>query len=60
MENNNSNKKKILINVHPQVADLLLGEESDYLDRMEGNLDKKIIVKADYDMHQEQYELTEI
>ena len=42
------------------MADLLLGEESDYLDRMEGNLDKKIIVKADYDMHQEQYELTEI
>jgi hypothetical protein len=27
---------------------------------MEGNIDKKIIVKADYDMHQEQYELTEI
>tara|TARA_B100000315_G_scaffold115921_1_gene106320 strand:- start:2928 stop:4472 length:1545 start_codon:yes stop_codon:yes gene_type:complete len=60
VENNNSNKKKILINVHPQVADLLLGEESACLDRMEGNLNKKIIVKADYDMHQEQYELTEI
>lgn len=60
VENGNSNKKKILINVHPQVADLLLGEESSYLDRMEGILNKKIIVKADYDMHQEQYELTEI
>ena len=60
IENGNSNKKKMLINVHPQVADLLLGEESAYLDRMERNLDKKIIVKADYDMHQEQYEITEI
>ena len=60
VENGNSNKKKILINVHPQVADLLLGEESAYLDQMEKNLDKKLIVKADYDMHQEQYEVTEI
>jgi len=55
-----SNKKKIIVNVHPQVADLLLGEESLHLDQMEKILGKKIIVKADYDMHQEQYEITEI
>ena len=60
VKNGNSNKKKILINVHPQVADLLLGEESDYLDHIEKKSDKKIIVKADFDMHQEQYEITEI
>lgn len=60
VENGNFNKKKILINVHPQVADLLLGEENTSLDQMEKDLDKKIIVKADYDMHQEQYEITEI
>ena len=60
VKSGNSNKKKILINVHPQVADLLLGEESDYLDHMEKKSDKKIIVKADFDMHQEQYEITEI
>lgn len=55
-----SNKKRILVNVHPQVADLLLGGESIHLDRMERKLDKKIIVKADYDMHQEQYQIAEI
>lgn len=60
VENGDFKKKKILINVPPQVADLLLGQENACLDQMERNLDKKIIVKADYDMHQEQFEITEI
>lgn len=59
VENGNSQKRKILINVHPEVADLLLGDESAYLDQMEKKADKKIIIKADYDMHQEQYEIAE-
>ena len=59
-ETDNSNNKKILINVHPKVADLLLGEESAYLDQMEKKSDKKIIVKADYDMHHEQFEIAEV
>ncbi|MBI3814662.1 MAG: Rne/Rng family ribonuclease [Nitrospinae bacterium] len=51
-------KKKILINVPPVVADMLSDEESQYIDKLEEDLKIKIIVKADFDMHQEQYEIT--
>ncbi len=52
-----SSKNKILVNVHPVVADLLFDEESYYLETIEKELNKKIIIKADYDLHQEQYEI---
>lgn len=60
VDSGHANKDKILINVHPQVADLLLGGESPYLDQMEKKFKKNIIVKADYDMHREQFEITKI
>jgi ribonuclease G len=51
-------KKKVLINVPPVVADMLSDEESQYIDNLESALNIKIIIKADFDMHQEQYEIT--
>lgn len=50
-------KKKILINVPPVVADMLSDEESPYIDKLERDLKIKIVIKADFDMHQEQYEI---
>lgn len=49
--------KKIMVNVHPKVADMLLDEERPYLDKLEKELKKRIIIKADYDLHLEQYEV---
>lgn len=54
--NSTPHTRKIIVNVHPSVADKLLDEESPFLDQLEKDLKKKIIVKADYDLHQEQYE----
>lgn len=52
--------KKIMVNVHPQVADMLLDEERPFLDQLEKELKKRIITKADYDLHLEQYEILTI
>lgn len=54
--NSSPQARKIMVNVHPSVADKLLDEESPFLDQLEKEMKKKIIVKADYDLHQEQYE----
>ncbi|MBI4378242.1 MAG: Rne/Rng family ribonuclease [Nitrospinae bacterium] len=51
-------KRKVLINVPPIVADMLFDEESQYIDELEKDLMIKIVVKADYNLHQEQYEIT--
>jgi ribonuclease G len=48
---------KIMINVHPKVSDMILEEERAFLDRLEKDLKKRIIIKADYDLHLEQYEV---
>lgn len=49
--------KRVIIMVHPKVADLLYEEESDYLEGLEKRIKKKIMVKTDYNMHQEQYQI---
>ncbi|MFQ6112297.1 MAG: ribonuclease E/G, partial [Nitrospinota bacterium] len=53
-------KRKFLVNVHPNVADLLFDEESDYLDSVERELGVQVVIKADYDLHQEGFEVTTI
>ncbi len=53
-------KPKLTVNVHPSVADLLFDEESEYLDSLERELDIQVIIKADYDLHREGFEVTSI
>lgn len=53
-------KRKILLNVPLAVADMLSDEESQYIDKLEKGLNVKIIVKADYELHKEQYEITSV
>ena len=49
--------QKLKVNVHPTVADLLMEDESDHLDRLENELNLKVMVKADKDLHQEGFEV---
>ncbi len=53
-------KRKLRVNVHPNVADLLFDEESDHLDSLERELDVQVLIKADYDLHREGFEVTTI
>ncbi|MBW1860543.1 MAG: Rne/Rng family ribonuclease, partial [Deltaproteobacteria bacterium] len=49
----------IALKVHPEIAELLLGEESSMIDALETAIDKKIIVRPDLHFHLEQYEMYE-
>ncbi|MFH1674490.1 MAG: Rne/Rng family ribonuclease [Pseudomonadota bacterium] len=48
---------KITVKVHPDVADLLMGEEHDIIESLEKNLAKEIVIVADSRFHVEQYEI---
>ena len=50
----------IAVKVHPEIAELLLGEESSLVDSLEVALSKKIIVRPDPHFHLEQYEMFEM
>jgi ribonuclease G len=49
--------RRVIIMVHPKVADLLYEEENECLESLEKLLKKKMVVKTDYNMHQEQYQI---
>jgi len=49
--------KKIIIGVHPTVANLLYDEERQSVEELEREFHKKIIVKADSNLHIEQYDI---
>lgn len=49
--------KKIIIGVHPTVASLLYDEERHGIEELEREFHKKIIVKADSNLHIEQYDI---
>jgi ribonuclease G len=48
---------KILVNVHPDIADLLYDEEYQILEELEESIKKKVIIKAKNNFHIEQYEI---
>jgi len=50
--------KKIIIGVHPDVANLLYDEERQSIDELEREFHKKVIIKADANLHIEQYDIT--
>ena len=50
----------VTLKVHPEVAELLLGEESSLIDSVESAVNKKVIVQADPQFHLEQYEVYEV
>ena len=50
----------ITLKVHPEIAELLLGEEGSLVDSLEVALNKKIVVRPDQHFHLEQYEMYEM
>ncbi len=50
-------RRKIVVQLHPVVADILLEEERGYLETLEEQFQKQIVIKGDYDLHEEQYEV---
>jgi len=48
---------KVMLTVHPQVADLLYDEERRGLEELEKNFKKRITVRAKPGFHQEQFEV---
>src|SRR3989338_4873652 len=49
--------KKIMVSVHPDVADMLYDEESAGIEELEKICQKKVIIKTDFDNHIEQYDI---
>jgi ribonuclease G len=49
--------KKIIIGVHPDVANLLYDEERQSIEELELEFHKKVIIKADSNLHIEQYDI---
>ncbi len=49
---------KIVLTLHPDVADLLYAHEHDGLDKLEKDCAKTILIKTRYDFHIEQFEIS--
>lgn len=54
---NASLEKKVIVVAHSAVADLLYDEERQEMETLEKEIQKKIIIRADPNLHQEQYEI---
>jgi ribonuclease G len=52
------NGNTILVHTHPEVAELLLGQEADTLKAVEEQLGRTLAVRPDSRFHQEQFEIT--
>jgi ribonuclease G len=50
----------ITLKVHPEIADLLLGEEQGIIAHLEGWCQKEIIIRPDPQLHLEQFEMYEM
>ncbi len=52
-----ADEKKALVTVNSMVADMLYDEERQGVEELEKEFQKKIVIKADPNLHQEQYEV---
>jgi len=50
--------KRIVVRLHPDIANLLYDEESQSLDEMEREINHKIIIKASDSLPHEKYEIS--
>ena len=49
----------IVVRMHPDIANFLYDEKNNSLENLERDINRRIIIKASQDFHQEQYEVTE-
>ena len=52
--------KRIVVRLHPDIANFLYDEEAHSLDHLEREINQKIVIKVSQDMHHEKYEISEI
>jgi ribonuclease G len=52
--------KRILVRIHPDIANFLYDEENRSLDILEREINQRIIIKASEDLHHEKYEISAI
>jgi len=52
--------KKIMVRVHPDVANYLYDDETHSLDHLEREINRKIIIKASAELHHEHYQISTI
>ena len=50
-------RRKIMVRLHPLVAELLFDEGQGFIETLEEQFQKQIVIKGDYDLHEEQYEV---
>jgi ribonuclease G len=51
------NGKRVVIRVHPEIANFLYDEANESLDNLEREINRKIIIKVSQDLHQDDYEI---
>jgi ribonuclease G len=51
--------RNIVVRMHPDVANFLYDEKNNSLENLEHEINRRIIIKASQDLHQEKYEITE-
>jgi ribonuclease G len=49
----------IVVRMHPDIANFLYDEKNNSLENLERDINRRIIIKASQDFHQEKYEITE-
>jgi ribonuclease G len=52
--------KRIMVRVHPDIANFLYDDENRSLDALERDINQKIIIKASEELHHEKYEISSI
>ncbi|MFQ5851906.1 MAG: ribonuclease E/G [Candidatus Binatia bacterium] len=52
--------KRIVVRVHPEIANFLYDAANESLDYLEREIKHKIIIKVSQDLHQEQYEISSL
>ena len=52
--------KRIVVRLHPEIANFLYDEENHSLDYLEREINHKIIIKASENLHHDKYEISTI
>ncbi|HSV74942.1 MAG TPA: Rne/Rng family ribonuclease [Chthonomonadales bacterium] len=56
--NGKHNREAILVQCHPDVAEVLVGPDGETIERIEGRLRRAVYVRASSEMHPEKFEIT--
>jgi ribonuclease G len=58
-QSNGAADQNIVVRLHPDIANFLYDEKNNSLENLEREINRRIIIKASQDLHQEKYEINE-